>query len=275
MSVNALTAQRLGRRPMDRPSHADRLARHLLVSPTIGFGWIHSWHNEQRAVQVVLLCASTLPFALFALFRPDALAGSRRTYWLVFVFLAIGLVSALRSPHLLAAFAEVALFGLLLAVAALTAAVAADHPERATLWARYFALVCAAGYVLGVAVRLFAAIEIGRGPDLDVLILGYANPRFPSALHAVLIPFVALSAVDSGERRAIRLGSAVVLVGLWFINWGLGTRGIWLAYLLAVPATIALTGWSRTRAMTATLIATALLGVLSFELVRHWSARFP
>jgi len=62
-----------------------------------------------------------------------------------------------------------------------------------------------------VATRYAAAIRLGRGIDFDVLILGYANPRFPSALLALLIPFIAFVAGDSKEYRSLRIASVIVL----------------------------------------------------------------
>ena len=49
--------------------------------------------------------------------------------------------------------------------------------------------------VLAVTVRYGASLHIGKGLDLSVFMLGYANPRFASALYAVLMPFVAAVAV--------------------------------------------------------------------------------
>ena len=37
---------------------------YLLASPTVGFKWIESWHNEQRAAQVVLLALTAAAYCL-------------------------------------------------------------------------------------------------------------------------------------------------------------------------------------------------------------------
>ena len=153
------------------------------------------------------------------------------------------MISALRAQFVFAALAEVSLFALLAILVILTARVVSTDLARYVRWARWFSLLFATAYVLGVATRYLAAVNLGRAIDLDVLILGYANPRFPSALHAVLIPFLALTVIEKTELRSLRVGAALVLSFLWAINLGLGTRGIWFAYALAIPVTALSIGW--------------------------------
>ena len=131
-------------------------------------------------------------------------------------------------------------------------------------WARWFALLFATAYVLGVATRYLAAVNLERTIDLDVLILGYANPRFPSALHAVLIPFLALTVIEKTELRSLRVGAAFVLSFLWAINLGLGTRGIWFAYAVGIPFTALLVGRRQVARPLAVLALTALAGVILY-----------
>ena len=162
---------------------------YLLVAPTIGFGWIESWHNEQRAVQIVLLACTAVAYCVMGLLmRSEESIGRWYFPALLLAFLALGLVSALRAQFGFAALAEVSMFALLAILAMLTARVVSTDVERYVRWARWFALLFATAYVLGVATRYLAAVNLERAIDLDVLILGYANPRFPSALHAVLDP---------------------------------------------------------------------------------------
>ncbi len=151
---------------------------------------------------------------------------------LLLIFLSLGVISALRAQFVFAALAEVSMFALLAILAMLTARVVSTDVARYVRWARWFALLFATAYVLGVATRYLAAVNLERAIDLDVLILGYANPRFPSALHAVLIPFLALTVLEKTELRSLRVGAGVVLSFIWAINLGLGTRGIWFAYAL-------------------------------------------
>jgi len=248
---------------------------YLLAAPTIGFSWIESWHNEQRAVQIVLLVATAVAFCVHMVPQPrNAITVPHGIPPLALTLFAIGTVSALRSESMLAAFAEVGLAVLLLILALLTAVVVSNDVQRYSRWARRFALLLATAYVLGVATRYAAAIGLGRGIDFDVLILGYANPRFPSALHALLIPFIACVAVDSREHKFLRIASVIVLTFIWAINVGLQTRAIWLAYLLVLPASVLLLGWRNAGRAVLVIVGTAVAGVLTFYIV-SWVSPAP
>lgn len=239
---------------------------YLLIAPTIGFGWIDSWHNEQRAVQVVLLSATAVSFAALIVAAPVSFLTLKRTRTPIALFLGIGVISAARAAQPLAGLAEVCLVALLFCLTALTAAVTQSEPALAARWARYSALLLATAYVIAVFVRLAAALNLGRGIDLDVLILGYANPRFPSAFHLILIPFIASVCLDKSERQWVRIAAAGALPLLWAINWGLGTRGIWFGYLIGLPVAAVLVGWSQVKKFAGLLGATALAGIAAFEL---------
>jgi O-antigen ligase len=100
--------------------------------------------------------------------------------------------------------------------------------------------------------------------------LGYLNPRFPSALHALLLPFVAAAALDDRLPRLVRLSAFVVGAGLWATNLGLATRGIWLVFALVCAAAVVVPRWNlRKLALAQAILAGA--GTLAY-----WAAvRFP
>jgi O-antigen ligase len=235
---------------------------YLLISPTIGLGWIDSWHNEQRAAQIVLLVLTTAVYVVSCL---SASPGTSRSLWtfppLLLAFVGIGVISALLAPLRFEALAEVGLVVLLAALTLLTALVVSRNPAQALRLAQWFALLCASAYVLGVATRLLAAINLERAIDLDVWILGYANPRFPSALHTVLIPLLAMAIMNRREARFLRIGASVTLPLLWAINVGLGTRGIWFAYAVALPALLVIVGRRNAGRLAGVIVAAAVAGV--------------
>jgi O-antigen ligase len=238
---------------------------YLLISPTIGLGWIDSWHNEQRAAQIALLVLTAAVYVVLCLSAPP---DNSRLLWsfppLLLAFLGIGVISALLAPLRLEALAEVGLIVLLAALTLFTARVVARNPALALRLAQWFALLCASAYVMGVATRLLAATNLERPIDLDVWILGYANPRFPSALHTLLIPLLAVTILDGREAKLIRLGASVMLPLLWAINVGLGTRGIWFAYALALPALFLIVGWRNTSRLAGVIVAAAVAGVATY-----------
>jgi O-antigen ligase len=110
-------------------------------------------------------------------------------------------------------------------------------------------------------------LALERAPNIDVLLLGYANPRFPTALYALLLPLVAMFALDPHERVALRRLAWVILTFLWCINIALGTRAIWFAYALTLPLLIALVGWQRVLPGALVLASTALSGFFVYCLL--------
>lgn len=243
---------------------------YLLIAPSVGFGWIDSWHNEQRAVQILLLVSTAIAYCVLGVLQQSQEDPFR---WglpaaLIF-FLGIGIFSALRANYVFAAFAEVSLTALLAILVLLTARVVAGDFVGYVRWARWFALLVSAGYVLGVATRYLAAVNLERAIDFDVLVLGYANPRFASALHAVLIPFVAVTIVEKTDLRPVRVAAAIVLPLLWSINLGLGTRGIWFAYAIGMPLTVFLLGWKRAAMPLLAVVLSAVVGVAFYFLLFH------
>jgi O-antigen ligase len=240
----------------------------LLLAPSIGFDWIPSWHNEQRAVQLLLLAATAAVYCAGAWSGRSALPALSLPAW---IFVLLGLLSALRAAVPAAALAEIGLL-LLLATAVATSAVffAAD-PARRMRWACRFALLAGASYVVGVAVRYAAAIEMQQALDLSVALLGYANPRFPSALHVVLLPLIGAVVVDPAERRGLRIAAFIVLALLVTVNLALGTRAIWFAFALALPAVALLAGWRPAiRRLYGTLGAAAAAGLLAYLALFKW-----
>lgn len=239
-------------------------AIYLLLAPTTGFAWIDSWHNEQRAVQILLLSLTGLAFAGLTGFGPERIRAQLRFPWWWWVFVALGVASSVASQAPLAAFAEVGLFVLLSALTLLTAAVTAERPDRLARVARLFAVLAAVAHALAVLVRYGASVQLGKEVDLDVFMLGYANPRFASALYAALMPFVAAVVIDQREGVMLRVTAFIALSLLWTINLGLGTRGVWFAYLLALPAMAFLFGIQRSMRLNLAVVFAAVAGLTAF-----------
>jgi O-antigen ligase len=231
---------------------------YLLIAPTVGFNWIDSWHNEQRAVQLILLGASTaVAIALLLL-------GSVGVSTLLVGFLAAGALSAALSSYPAAGYAEVGLFIMLGLTSVMVATVTRGHAETVTRVLPLIALLVGGAHVTGIAVRVLAAHSVDAAPEVGIFMLGYANPRFASALYVMLLPLVAAVAVDPSRRGALRVVAVAVMTGLWAANIGLGTRGVWLAFALALPLCIAAAGWRQTKALVIAMLGSAALGALLY-----------
>lgn len=237
---------------------------YLLIAPTWGFYWIDAWHNEQRAVQVILLSATAI---LGVAWYHEALTPRSRTGFLLWTMASLGALSSLQAEFVRAAFTEVSLHVLLAVLTVVTAAAVQADRERISVWARRACVLLGAVHVAGIAARYAAMLALERAPNIDVLLLGYANPRFPTALYALLMPMIAMFVLDTCERTAFRRVAWAVLALLWCISLALGTRAIWFAYALALPLMSAVVGWRRTLPGARVLGATALAGVLAYLLL--------
>lgn len=234
---------------------------YLLLASTSGFDWIDSWHDEQRAAQAIVLLVICMAFAV-AVFTGRV--GRIQLSVLLLSAFAIGAISAGRSDHLQAALAELGLWLSLLVFAQFAAATVRTNQQRCVKWLPRMVLLLSAAHVIGVLSRYVAAIEL-RGPmDQLVLLLGYANPRFPSALYALLMPFLAMLVTTGSERRDLRAISSVVLAFLWCLNMALETRAVFFSYLLGAPAIVLLLGWRNARSFVFVMAATALAGLLLY-----------
>jgi O-antigen ligase len=238
----------------------------LLVAPTLGIGWIDSWHNEQRAIEIVLLSLTPLLLAV-ALCDPLFRARLPPVHWTVPAFFALGVASAASARHAGAADAEVALHLLLLLLLLFSAGICAADPPAALRWLRRAARLLLAVYVAGVAVRYAAAVAIGQPLDQFVLLLGYANIRHPSALHALLIPLAATWDADGEPSPLARTANWSLLACVWAINLALGTRAIWFAFAIGFALLWPLLGRRAIAPLVRVLAGTAAAGVVLYVLV--------
>lgn len=244
---------------------------YFVVATTSGFGWQTTWHNEQRAAQIVLLSATALvaAWSLRHISAVNFFLGIPRSLWW---FLALGLIAAGAARFPGHSLAEISLFVALLGLVLVVWLTASRFSPRMFAWA---AIAIGAAHVTGVLTRYATAISISRPLDLDVILLGYANPRFPSALYALLIPFLASAAVAVHERKSIRVVAFVVLIALWSVNLALTSRAIFFSYVVAAPILLFLVGSARVRSMLLALVASFVLGAvlywLMFFLVPAWA----
>jgi putative inorganic carbon (HCO3(-)) transporter len=239
---------------------------YLLIGPTWGFYWIDSWHNEQRAVQSILLAATGLLSVLVPRFRA-ALVPRTNTAYALWAVAALGAIAAINASQVSPAFAELSLQVLLVVLAVVIASSVERDPARLSLWARRACVALAVAHVTGIAARYMGMLALERPLGLDVLLLGYANPRFPSALYALLMPFLSALFIDQREIRVLRWIAVAMLVFLWAVNIALGTRAIWFAYGLVLPAAALALGWRRFRPILFTLAGSAIAGLLTYYLL--------
>jgi O-antigen ligase len=130
------------------------------------------------------------------------------------------------------------------------------------------ALLAGAAYVTGVATNYITALTLGQRIDVEVVMLGYRNPRFPSATHAVLIPLIRWLAMPAQQRKSVRLVALVVATLLWAINLALATRGIWVATAVAAFA-LSWVGSRSMRKLILLVVGTAAAGLAIYWIFFH------
>ena len=232
-------------------------AAYLLFATTTGFFWIDSWHDEQRAAQLVLLIVVALAACLLWETRCKARIGP-----VVVVTLALGAASAILSGHAPDALAEVALAVLLCLLAATAGQFSTTSGSAAVRAISRAALFIAAAHVAGAFTRYAAALQVEQSLGTEIWLLGFSNPRVASSFYALLIPFTALETLADIERdRRLRGIAWIALVALWTTAAGLEARALWLSYGLAASVLLALAWAPSTRRLVHTLTVTAAIGV--------------
>jgi len=237
---------------------------YFVFAPTIGFNLLGSWHNEQRALQVALLLCTTLSYLWLSL-ECNAIPVVRiaAPLWIAF---GLGTISTCLAALPYHAAAEVALHVQLVLLGAFFATLARITPLRSSMGILYSAWLIGAVYVIGVAANYVGVIVEKRPVDMEVFVLGYANQRFASALHALILPLIAWLALDRSAKLSLRYSSWAIAVLLWTINLAMGTRAIWAAFFAAGIVFWCL-GVSGGRRAIKAVSATATIGVLVYLLI--------
>ncbi len=243
---------------------------YFVAAPTVGFGIGNSWHSEHRLLQLGALGVTALLLATLAM-APAALARIPGVALSLRLLLLLAAVSALMAQYPVHAFGEIALMVSLGGLALLTATLARLFPEQVAGVVRAGVLLIAFTQVFGVAARYASALALGAPIDQAVAILGYSNPRFPSALYVLLMPFLVAMALEPGQESAKgRRLAWVLLTALWCINFALGTRAMFVALVAGVVALALLGQRAAARRGGLALLGTMLVGGALFYVLWLW-----
>jgi putative inorganic carbon (HCO3(-)) transporter len=238
---------------------------YFLFATTIGFFWINSWHNEQRAVQIILLIITAVIYAGIQSKKDSTQIANLHPF--ILVFFIVGLVSASLCHYKLAAFAEVSWLFLLACLVMLSATFFSHKPAEKMQWISRLALLIAITHVAGISVRVFASLELFGSVDASAFVLGFANPRFESALHVMIIPLLVFITANQNAHVESRLAALILASILVCINCALGTRAFWVAYLIAIPVVVVGVTWERAKRFVLTIGVTLFAGILMYLLL--------
>lgn len=204
------------------------------ILPLVSYSDQLSWHDQQRAGQIVAIAWA----ALYALHvrcsrdaRPLLNQGARRLLVLIFF---VGLISSVWARQPLWAFAELSIAVGCLGVAWLVASsrrALGAKGDSILMWGA--TLVCGALVVQFLVA--YSALLITRQGEADpwLLLSGFSNLRFYGQFVTLTLPLIVLPLLVRGVPRwGVSLVLAVFMLW-WCIAFMSGTRGTWLGMLVA------------------------------------------
>lgn len=234
-----------------------------------GFGW---W-DQQRLYEVILLGVA----ALFA-FKFSVLHLSKPVFFLMLIFLGLGLISALFAHYPWYALKEwdlylgLFLFTLLMAKHISTAQVQTwlllGMAVAAGINAYQFLVYYLMAFLTGIYML-----------NADLLFNGFSNPRFLNQFQGLLIPvlsYLVLHFWRSNSRYRVVIYSVLfaVLATQWCIAFTLGGRSLWVGLTLSHLALLLFFRhfWRLLLVQAFAMLAGAMLFYLFFFLIPDWLA---
>lgn len=232
----------------------------LLAAPSLDVLVEISWHDQQRILQIAMICL-VCTFHIATMNRPAMLPGMSAFYLfltlLISLFAAASLVYALSSVW---AFTECAVWVGLLGVLLVSARFFVEFPARLRLLNVVAALVAAVLSVKFIA-SLLSAFLTREALHAIALLDGFNNIRWFGQLQTLSLPLLAGLSVSLG-RPMWRAAIAALLVVWWFTVFVGESRGTVLA-LLSIMVLMAFTG-SAGKAMLKTLILSGAGGFFAY-----------
>ena len=207
------------------------------------------WHDQQRIVQIVLLAVAGL--GALTLWRHDVSACAARVPRWVRRSLAgafgLGLVSAFTAAYPRFAALEWATFWLLASLAMLLAMHASKAKTLFDVWAYRVVAAVAAMIALKVMVAYVVAMFVVRPLDTTRLFDGvFANRRFFGQVASMVVPLLAFPLLRGGLSKAAHVALFGLLTVWWMLVIASGTRGTWVALVLA-SGVLAVFAWRASR----------------------------
>ncbi|WP_454911246.1 O-antigen ligase family protein [Stutzerimonas chloritidismutans] len=233
----------------------------------------YGWHDQQRIVQLLLLCA----FAPLAILLPQAMLPRFAQLLLIGLFL-VGLCSSL-----FAALPEWALkewsryAGLTLAALAIRALARRSTWQSIILWA-----MAAVGLVHAFQFLIYYLTAFATGIrmlDADLLFNGFSNPRFFGQFQVMLMPVIALLVERCRQQRRTAFAAllGLALISQWCIAFTLGGRGLWLGLLAGHLALLLINRqlWRIVALQAGAALLGFMLFLLLFKLIPLWLGLDP
>lgn len=221
------------------------VAAYLSILPNVDLFPDLEWHDSQRLGQLALflvVVASAIIGSVrgrnTGVFALCSFVPARARVALVVAFL-LGMVSAAVAPSPRWAFLEWAVMVLLVLLALSVARVRVDSPvqgDRVLVGILIFAVTA---YILKVCAAYTAAMVERLPLNIWWLLDGFSNPRFFGHFQAMTLPLLVLPAMIWAKTLWSRAGWALLPIFWWMLAIASGTRGTWLAMIIACAVVFA------------------------------------
>jgi putative inorganic carbon (HCO3(-)) transporter len=243
----------------------------LLLGPTVVFTPSLTLHDQQRIEQIVLLCL--LIMGGFFVWRGELLEiRSRMPRWvsLLLAFgLGLGLVSVTRAEFPRYAGLEWASFFLLGWCAVLLGGQSYREGVSFDRWATRVAVLAVIFISLKAMLNYANALFWGTPDTTKLFSQSFGNPRFFGQAASMLLPILASPLLSITNSKLKTTGTFLLLAILWMLAIASGTRGTWLAMLVAA-ATLSLVSWQASKPWLKVQLTACLAGLGLFAVFFLW-----
>lgn len=189
-----------------------------------------TWHDWQRIIQVTLsVCAAS--YLLLTRAKQPLDARSRALLTLIAIG---GVLSSLIAPHPLWALTEVALMLSCISLVWATADVRQRLGPTVDRWLLVAVLVICSLKALQFSVSYILALANAVKLDPWRLMEGFSNIRFYGQFITISLPLLALPLLAGQRPTWQRIFGIVLLSAWWMLAITSGTRGTWLAIIVAM-----------------------------------------
>lgn len=246
----------------------------LILLMATGWGWDAdlTWHDQHRIEQIALL--GVVALGGLTVWRLDLSESIMRLPgWVKVVFawgFGVGMLSAVAADYPRLASLEWATLLLLLGLALLLARQAGQANALFDIWAPRLIVALAVVIALKIMAGYMAAVVVMRHLDSVMLFEGtFSNRRFFGQVASMIVPLLAYPLLRGGMPKHTRAALFVLLAVWWMLVMVSGTRGTWVALVLA-SIVVAVVSWCASKRWLGVQALAFGLGALLYVFLFVW-----
>lgn len=244
----------------------------LLVATGVDWNADLTWYDQHRIEQIALL--STIAFGVFSVWQKDIATfimclprWTRSAFTLAF---GLGLLSAVTANYSRFATLEWSTILLLFGLAILLGEQARRTGIQFDIMATRLIVALSIIIALKIMVGYLAAMVTIKHLDTVMLFEGtFSNRRFFGQVASMAIPLLAYPLLRNSVNKSAWIALFILLAIWWMLAIVSGTRGTWVAILLA-SVVLALWDWHTSRGWLKLQFVASLAGIALFALLFVW-----